>query len=529
MPRILDEFISQPVFMSQSSALPFLGTIIKMVKGEEIASFGEAKEARTLALQQSKPKIALMNPSLNGFEVTDKFNLTKAPKGSIAIISHEGVMSRNGGLSTKGITETRKEIRLAGQNPNISAVLFKMHSGGGSAFSCEGICEDIGRFENEFGKPIASMIDSQACSAGYFAIAKSPIIFAAGKSTEAGCIGTMITLYNYDEYFAEMGVKEIIINATNSNNKNAEYYNAIQGDTEMMRKQILDPLNDSFLSAVKTGRRGKLGTDRSGVLSGRTYYGQELINVGLADKIGTESDALKYLEKKAKQFNKIKSSKKMEKDYSLLSDSDLAQEIKNLEEAISNSTEATEGIQDTKNSLTFAKAIENNRKLSKENTTQIATIAAKEGIIASHEAQISSLNESSESSTALKNQITSLTENVTTLTQERDDALTSVTEKDAQIATLNATVGEQTVKANEASATITDLKQQNNSFEEFINESFGAGSTDAFKKNNSGGYDQPTGLEPDPSKYQTKGDRRRKAGQSADEILMERQEVLEKD
>jgi protease-4 len=522
MPRILDEFISQPVFMSQSSALPYLSKVIKMVKGEDNVSFGEAKELRERALQQSKPKIAMLNPSLNGFEVTDRFNLTKAPKGSIAIISHEGVMSRNGGLSTKGIAETRKEIRLAGQNPNITGVLFKMHSGGGSAFSCEGICEDIGRFEKEYGKPIASMIDSQACSAGYFAIAKSPYIFAAGKSTEAGCIGTMITLYNYDEYFAEMGVKEIIINATNSNNKNAEYYNALQGDTEMMRKQILDPLNDSFLAAVKAGRRGKLGKNREGVLSGRTFYGQELVNVGLADKLGTESDALKYLEKKAKQFNKIKSSKKMEKDYSLLSDSDLAQEITNLEEAISNSTEATEGIEETKANLAFAKAVDSLRKLTIENTSQIATIAAKDGVIASHETEISQLKESNSESGLLKTQ-------VATLTTERDEALQSVTDKDAEIATLTATIGEQTVKANEANTTIADLTQQNNSFEEFINESFGSGSTDAFKKNSSGGYDQPTGLEPDPSKYQTKGDRKRKAGRSADDILREREEALKED
>lgn len=192
-------------------------------------------------------------------------------------------------------------------------VLVEVHSGGGSAYGPEDFAMTVSDFEKKYNKPIAALIKSQAASAAYEMIATMPRIFISGNSAMAGSIGTMITMYDDAAELESLGLKEIVVRATDSFNKNEPYYQALNGDSSLLRTELLDPLNKSFQDIVKKGRRGKLNlkSKENGVpvvLTGKTYIGDDIIKAGLADEKGSRFDAVKWLSKRSKEL-RVNSSK----------------------------------------------------------------------------------------------------------------------------------------------------------------------------------------------------------------------------
>jgi len=81
------------------------------------------------------------------------------------------------------------------------------------------------------------------------------------------------------------GVKTKMIRATKSSKKGAKYEELMKGDDTRLIKE-LDNLNETFLSAVKVNREGKLDMSNPDVLAGETYDAKEALKLGLIDKIG---------------------------------------------------------------------------------------------------------------------------------------------------------------------------------------------------------------------------------------------------
>jgi ClpP class serine protease len=179
-------------------------------------------------------------------------------------------------------------------------------------FGTEQLASEVANFEAKYGKALAAYIDGQACSAAYWVASQAPKIFLAGSSTEVGCIGTMITLVDDSKMKDTMGVRTVMVRATDSFNKNQAFIDAQSGDVVALQTEILDPLNNAFLAAVKKGRKkaeSPLNTTEMQqgvpvVLTGKTYYGKTAIDIGLADEIATSGidNAIKWVENRTKKM-----------------------------------------------------------------------------------------------------------------------------------------------------------------------------------------------------------------------------------
>jgi len=238
----------------------------------------------------------------------------KVPAGSIALIRVSGYISANGGWCSKGLSDYTNEMIAAGTNKNIKGVILQVNSCGGSVEGVENFSNFVAAFQGKYGKPLAALIDAKADSAGYYALCQAPRIFVNGESTEAGSIGTMVTLMDYSAMMEAEGIKEIIINATRSVNKNKDYQDALDGNTAGM-VAWLDKYNNIFLKTVQRGRPqlNKAITvttnDAAGnaitfpeVLSGKIYVGNEILTMGLADEISDLDGVVRYIESRAMQM-----------------------------------------------------------------------------------------------------------------------------------------------------------------------------------------------------------------------------------
>lgn len=264
------------------------------------------------------------------------------PAGSTAIMRISGPIYQEDGVCTRGLDGYEEEIRELGQDSNVDSVLIEMNSPGGTAIGGDVLSDLIKDFESMYNKPIAALISNLAASAGYLLIAQAPRIFVNSKTAEAGSIGTMISMLNEDAWLEKEGLKQIVVRASKSWNKNEAYYRALQGDAGPIKREVLDPLNEQFHRIVRNGRRGKLNLENKAesedgqsvpeVLTGKVYIGQSIVDAGLADEIGNRQKALQYLRRQVVAKNNDNDKKKKKKQMNEILEMSLEQlEVKQAE------------------------------------------------------------------------------------------------------------------------------------------------------------------------------------------------------
>ena len=103
----------------------------------------------------------------------------------------------------------------------------------------------------------------------------------------------MMSFMDYAKYYEDMGIKQHTIYSNLSDYKNAPFEAAKKGDYKAIRDEELDPLARDFQENVKRNRGQRLQLDTEGLLRGRMFYAQDAVRVGLADRIGSLSEAAK--------------------------------------------------------------------------------------------------------------------------------------------------------------------------------------------------------------------------------------------
>lgn len=296
---------------------------VNILKGDRL----KMEEAKVLLQQRDKDTrtyfatAAEGNPDVYSIQVLGEG--APRPAGSTAIMRISGTILQEDGLCNRGLTSYEEELRELGQDSNVDSVLIEMNSPGGTAIGGDVLSDMIKNFESVYNKPIAAIISNMAASAGYLLIAQAPRIFVNSKTAEAGSIGTMISMVNDTECMQKEGIKEIVVRASKSWNKNEAYYKALEGDAGPIKREVLDPLNEQFHRIVRNGRRGKLNLENKienedgqkvpEVLTGKVYFGQAIIDNGLADEMGTRQDALQYLKRQVTAKNNYNDKKKKNK------------------------------------------------------------------------------------------------------------------------------------------------------------------------------------------------------------------------
>jgi len=232
-------------------------------------------------------------------------DITSAAPGSIAVISMSGPVQKNDQFcGPVGTATIGRWIKDAEANVNIDGIILKVDSPGGTVDGTE----DLARTIKNAKKPIVAYVDGLAASAAYWISSSADEVIANGKTAMIGSIGTMIKLADIQPVLEKAGVKFHEIYASKSTDKNRVFREAIKdGNYTSMVNEILDPLNEVFLSSVKKNRTGKL-SDKENVLSGRVYMAEDARKYGLVDKIGSMDDAVKSIKNLVDNKNKTRMS-----------------------------------------------------------------------------------------------------------------------------------------------------------------------------------------------------------------------------
>lgn len=208
------------------------------------------------------------------------------PEGSIGIVAIHGPMIKYGDWCSYGADELVGFAAEFEAEENIIGQIWLMDSGGGSVAAVAPYLD----FLKVAKKPVVALCDLCASANYYVASATDYIMAENNISAMFGSIGVMIQFADYKKYYEEKGIALHEIYADQSENKNKDFRAALENDYEPMKKEMLNPLAIQFQNHVKAHRPNLQNQDD--VLSGKMYYAEEALQLGLIDGIGNIAKAI---------------------------------------------------------------------------------------------------------------------------------------------------------------------------------------------------------------------------------------------
>jgi len=243
-----------------------------------------------------KAKLGIdQDESLNMTSMSDFLGMTKLPSSGkssnkIAVIFAEGEIHNAG--DTKGVITLdryQKSFDDIRNNKNIDGVILRVNSPGGSAFESDIFLHEIGRLQ-QAGKFVAVSMGDYAASGGYYIACKADTI-VANPLTLTGSIGVVSMIPELTELMNDkLGVTFDVVKT----NKYADGLSITSPMSEGLKKRYQQGTNEVYYKFVNKVAEGRDMTfdQVDQIAQGRVWSGQDAIEIGLVDELGTLNDAI---------------------------------------------------------------------------------------------------------------------------------------------------------------------------------------------------------------------------------------------
>ncbi|MGJ1263801.1 signal peptide peptidase SppA [Sphingobacterium spiritivorum] len=223
---------------------------------------------------------------------------TSEGEGRVAVLYAEGdIVSGEGESGQIASDKVSRELRKLREDDRVKAVVFRVNSPGGSALASDVIWREVVLTKKV--KPIIVSMGDYAASGGYYISAAADSIFAE-KNTITGSIGVFGLIPNFKGLLNDKlgihfdGVKTgtyADLMSSPDRPLTAEERNIIQLE--------VNKTYGSFTKKVAEGRKLSVANVDS-IGQGRVWTGEQAVEIGLVDRIGSIGDAIRSAAKMAK-------------------------------------------------------------------------------------------------------------------------------------------------------------------------------------------------------------------------------------
>lgn len=214
--------------------------------------------------------------------------------GSVAEIRVEGELVNKGAWidAESGLTSYEglsAQLLEAENDADITAIVLDVDSPGGEAGGMWSIAETI----RGLSKPVVAVVNDMACSAAYGIASAADEIVVSPTST-VGSIGVVLVHFDHGEALANEGVKPTIIHA-GGHKADGHPFGPLPDAVKQDLQDHVMTIYDRFLETVELGRGDRLSADAARATEARVFLGQDAIDRGLADRLGSLETVLSDL------------------------------------------------------------------------------------------------------------------------------------------------------------------------------------------------------------------------------------------
>jgi len=224
----------------------------------------------------------------------------KESKNRIAIVYASGdITGGDGDDNTIGSESISKALRQVRLDDKVKAVVLRVNSPGGSSLASDVIWREVMLTKKV--KPIIVSMGDMAASGGYYISCAADSIFAE-PNTITGSIGIFAVLPNMQKFFNDK------LGITFDGVKTGKYADLgsinrpLTPEERAILQNQVDHGYDDFTKAVAKGRNKSQAYINS-IGQGRVWTGTQAIKLGLVDRLGNISDAIKSAAKAAQIKN----------------------------------------------------------------------------------------------------------------------------------------------------------------------------------------------------------------------------------
>ena len=248
-------------------------------------------------------KLALKEGKKIKYVKLSKYNRTadseeKDSDNKIAIVHAEGEIiygtNEPGVISEKKYVEMLAKIR---KDKNIKAVVLRVNSPGGNAFSSDLIWRELEQIKKA-GKPVIASFGDYAASGGYY-IACGADKIVSQPNTLTGSIGVFMMFPNATKLLNDkIGINFDTIKTHEFAAGFSPFHDLSEKEKALLQESTLE-IYDLFIDRVSKGR--KLSVDSTKIIAqGRVWTGRKAKEIGLVDELGDLDDAVALAAKQAK-------------------------------------------------------------------------------------------------------------------------------------------------------------------------------------------------------------------------------------
>jgi protease-4 len=198
-----------------------------------------------------------------------------------AVVSLKGEIADGADASAEFINVA---LRAAFEDDGSKAVVLLINSPGGSPVQAGMMNDEILRLKALYKKPVYAVVEESCASAAYYIAVAADKIYV-NKASIVGSIGVLMDGFGFTGLMQKLGVERRLMTA----GENKGFLDPFSPQTDKQRafaQAMLNQIHQQFIGVVKAGRGERL-KETPEMFSGLFWSGQQAIELGLADELGS--------------------------------------------------------------------------------------------------------------------------------------------------------------------------------------------------------------------------------------------------
>jgi signal peptide peptidase SppA len=206
-------------------------------------------------------------------------------KDGVAVVDFSGPLMKSVSSMSDGtsLSYARRQIGLAANDPDVSAIMLICDSPGGTVAGTADVADAITQAKTK--KPVMAFVEDRAASAMVWIASQAHKIYANQSSAVYGSIGVYATLLDQSKMAENLGVKVHVIRTGHLKGAGVPGDLVTPEQLADLQKYV-DAVHDQFLNAVAIGRGRDIASIREHA-DGGIFTAASAVGRGLIDGVKT--------------------------------------------------------------------------------------------------------------------------------------------------------------------------------------------------------------------------------------------------
>lgn len=244
------------------------------------------------------PKIRLFPSAADPLQ---EYTLSGEQEGKVLVIPIRGIISdapQKRFITTHPsmVQEVVSQLRKAGKDSEVKAILLKIDSPGGSTTASDILYNEIAAFKQKANAKVVVAMMNVAASGGYY-IALPADHILAHPTTITGSVGVLFLRPDVSGLMDKIGIG-VEVTKTGQNKDMGSPFRKATAEEKQIIKDLIEQLGNRFLDRIAEHRKMDPQQLKK-ISSARIYLADDALKLGMIDSVGYLNEALSQARKLA--------------------------------------------------------------------------------------------------------------------------------------------------------------------------------------------------------------------------------------